>query len=128
MKQTIGSITISRTSHDLVMIKIEDDKSLLPVAEMALTIENYGWLLSGLSEIKGNLEVYNNYEAVAKERETKTIIMPRIQSYDKEVIADAVKCHFKTLPEASEGWIIHTDGTSTKQSVEVHKYSIKRYV
>ena len=128
MKQTTGSITISRTSHDLVMIRIKDDKSLLPVAEIALTIENYGRVLTGLSEIKGELKVYDNYEAVAKERETKSITMPKIQSYDKEVIADAVKVHFKTLPEALEGWTIHTDGTSTKQSGEVHKYSIKRYV
>lgn len=59
MKQTTGSITISRTSHDLVMIRIKDDKSLLPVAEIALTIENYGRLLTGLSEIKGELEVYD---------------------------------------------------------------------
>ena len=45
-----------------------------------------------------------------------------------KVIADTVKVHFKTLPEALEGCTIHTDGTSTKQSGEVHKYSIKRYV
>ena len=128
MKQTTGSITISRTSNDLVVIKIKDNKSLLPVAEIALTVENYGWLLTGLSEIKGSLEVYDNYEAVAKERETKTITMPRIQPYDKQVISDAVAVHFKTLPEASEGWTIFQDGTSSKQSGEVHRYIIKRYV
>lgn len=128
MKQTTGSITISRTNQDLVMIRIKDDKSLLPVVDMELSLENYALLITGLGSIKGELSVFDNYESVAKERETKTITMPRVQSYDKKVIADAVVVHFKCLPEALEGWMIHSDGASTKQMGEVHKYSIKRYV
>lgn len=100
MKQTTGSITISRTNHDSVMISIKDDKSLLPVVDMELSLENYALLITGLGSIKGELSVFDNYESVAKERETKTITMPRVQSYDKKVIADAVVVHFKCLPEA----------------------------
>lgn len=76
MKQTTGSITISRTNQDLVMIRIKDDKSLLPVVDMGLSLENYALLITGLGSIKGELSVFDNYESAAKERETKTITMP----------------------------------------------------
>lgn len=65
---TTGSITISRTNHDLVTIRIKDDKSMLPIVEMELSLENYALLITGLGRIKGELSIFDNYESVAKER------------------------------------------------------------
>jgi hypothetical protein len=127
--KTVGSISISRGSKGLVNITIEDEHSGDKVLELSLTLEAYGLLVTGLSCIKGQMEV-NSDAAIAKQREVKTIITDSIPKFgNKEDKATLVEKHFNNSGLAEDGWILHSNGTTTQQnSKQGYAYTIKRYV
>jgi hypothetical protein len=127
--QTIGSISISRSNKDLVYVRIDDEHSGDKILELALTLQAYGLLCTGLGGVKGVMEV-NTDAKVAMDRLTKTVVTQDIKKYqDKTLTSSLVQEHFKQSNLADEGWILFDDGTRSQQNYkEGYHYTLKRYV
>jgi hypothetical protein len=127
--KTIGSISISRSSRDLVHIRIEDEHSGDKILELDLTLSAYGLLCTGLSGVKGVMEV-NTDAKIAMDRLTKTVVTPDIKKYqDKALTSSLVEAHFKESNLADDGWILFDDGTRSQQNYKQgYSYTLKRYV
>ena len=127
--KTVGSISISRSSNDLVYIRIDDEHSGDNILELGLTLEAYGLLCTGLSGIKGLMEV-NTDANIAMKREGKIILTPDIKKYQDSALTEAsVDEHFDKSNLSADGWVISDYGTRSRQdSSQGYGYRIKRYV
>jgi hypothetical protein len=127
--KTVGSISISRSSNDLVYIRIDDEHSGDEILELGLTLEAYGLLCTGLGGVKGVMEV-NTDAKIAMDRLTKTVVTPDIKKYqDKALTSSLVQEHFKASNLADEGWALFDDGTRSQQNYKQgYHYTLKRYV
>ena len=127
--KTIGSISISRSSNNKVYINVEDEHSGDNILELSLTLEAYGLLVTGLSGIKGTMEVNPNAQ-IAKKREVKRVVVPEIKKYqDKKITEQLVLDHFALSSYKTDGWILHDNGTRSQQNnANGYEYIIKRYI
>jgi hypothetical protein len=128
--KTIGSISIARSSRDCVYVQIEDEHSGDSILEMAISLHDFGLLLTGLGGIKGEM-TFNKNAHIAEEREVKVIIVPEIGRYglDKNITRQLVEKHFEDSKLSEDGWEITNDGTGSQQNNKAgYCYTIKRYV
>ena len=129
-KMIEGSITISKVTSgrgDYVSISFKDEFSRNRFAEAKLSFEDYGKLLTGLSEVKGSIEV-SGLDVVGKERKSqKRQLVVDGSIYDKDKCLELVKKH-----SIRDGWylvpylgskdsIVHQDGKT------IINYTVERF-
>lgn len=123
-----AKVTISRASDDMVRIRIRDDASGIEFAEVALSIESYGYVITGLAEQEGSLEV-RGLELVGKRRITEQrIIECPLNTYDKGVLVSWLEENAQ-----EQGWILNTYLGSQSSVVRngdklILNYSVTKYV
>lgn len=122
-----AKITISRGSDDKVRIRIRDDASRVEFVEVALTMEAYGYVLTGLSEQDAELTV-RNLQWVGKKRvnERREVVCP-IASYDRDFLSAWLKENAK-----EDGWIVDTylgsqNSFSRAEGGTLLRYSVIKY-
>ena len=126
MKDTVVTLGVSRTNNNVVNLQINDAHSGDRLTEVKISLENYALLLTGLHGVQAVALVNENCN-IAKKRTTECVLMSKVDSYDKEVVKEAVHEHFEENYKDS-GWILQDDGTRSQQPLlESHQYSIKRY-
>ena len=123
-----AKVTISRSSDDLVRIRFRDEASGIEFAEVALTMEVYGYAITGLAEQEGTLEV-RGLEYVGKRRitEQRSIECP-LSTYDKKTLVEWLQENAQ-----EEGWLLNTHLGSQRSVVRngdklVLNYSVTKYV
>jgi hypothetical protein len=124
-----AKVTISRASDDRVRIRIRDEASGIEFAEVSLTVEAYGYAITGLSEQEAELSV-RGLEWVGKKRvtESRQKVCP-LDTCDKDKLS-------KWLQENAqeEGWILSTylgSQSSTSRAScggTLLRYSVTKYV
>ena len=126
MKDTVVTLGVSRTNNNVVNLQISDAHSGDRLTEVKISLENYALLLTGLHGVQAIASV-NEGCNIAKKRTTERVLMPKVNSYDKDVIKEAVHKHFEENYKDS-GWVLQNDGTSSQQPLlESHQYVIKCY-
>ena len=132
-KDLEGSITISRVTSgkgDYISISVRDETSRNRFVTAKLSLEDYGWLVSGMSEVKCKLETKGlAYVGKIRIRKDRTLTLDKTV-YDKDVCLAAIREHEKDMIEA--GWhlseylgsrdsMTNCDGR-TKLKYEIFKY------
>lgn len=123
MKKTIkGKLTISRNSSDTVCISIEDCESHVEFATVKLTVENFGYAITGLARQDVDIEVMG-LDSVGKKRitETREVIYP-IKSYDRTQMENWIKENCQ-----EDGWEINSYLGSQKSIQYKDDHTILRY-
>lgn len=98
-----ANVTISRGSDEMVRIRITDEASRVEFAVLSMTVEHYGYAITGLSGQMAELEV-RGLEHVGKRRVTE----PRratcpLETYNKEELARWLQENCQ-----EQGWVIST--------------------
>ena len=123
-----AKVTIGRASDDRVRIRIRDEASGIEFAEVSLSVEAYGYAITGLSEQPAELEV-RGLEWVGKRRITEQRkIVCQLDTYNRDELS-------KWLGDngQEEGWLVSTY-LGSQQSVShtpegvVLSYSVTKYV
>ena len=110
-------------------IKVEDESSSLPIIETEISANDFALAISGFSCQESKSRVFNNREFLGKKREIQRIVFELSKSsLDKQVVRDAVKENFENSGLASDGWYVHSDGTSEQQNQKGHRYTLIRFV
>lgn len=132
-KDLKGSITISRVTSgkgDYISVSIRDEASRNRFVTAKLSLEDYGWLVSGMSEVKCKLETKGlAHVGKVRIRKERTLTIRGI-IYDKDECLAAIRLHEKAMIEG--GWYVteylgsrssvsHYDGL-TKLNYEIFKY------
>lgn len=132
-KDLEGSITISRVTSgkgDYISVSVRDENSRNRFVTAKLSLEDYGWLVSGMSEVKCKLETKGlAHVGKMRIRKDRTLTLDKTV-YDKDVCLAAIREHEKDMIEA--GWhvseylgsrnsVYHYDGL-TKLNYEIFKY------
>jgi hypothetical protein len=123
-----AKVTISRASDDKVRIRIRDEASGIEFAEVSLSIEAYGYVVTGLSEQPADLEV-RGLQWVGKKRisEPRRIVCP-LDTYNKEALSAWLEENGQ-----EEGWLVSTylgsqKSVSRTPEGTVLNYSVTKYV
>lgn len=124
------TVSLSRTSQNIVHMQVTDEKSGLIVLKLDMTLEQYALISTGLTHDNINGQVLNTQQLVniGKQRETKQItITDQESTHDKLKQAEIVLEHFQEHYQ-HDGWLISNDGTERQQPTDYHTYSIFRYI
>lgn len=128
-----GSITISRVTSgkgDYISISVRDENSRNRFVTAKLSLEDYGWLVSGMSEVKCKLETKGlAHVGKVRIRKERTLTISGTV-YDKDECLAAIRLHEKAMTE--DGWCVseylgsrnsvyHYEGV-TKLNYEIFKY------
>jgi len=123
-----AKVTISRASDDRVRIRIRDEVSGIDFAEVSLTVEAYGYAVTGLSEQPGELEV-RGLQWIGKKRitEPRQIVCP-LDTYNRDALEAWLQENGK-----EDGWLVSTYLGSQRSVSRVPEgtllnYSVTRYV
>jgi len=123
-----AKVTISRSSDDKVRIRFRDEASGIEFAEASLTIEGFGWAITGLAEQDADLSV-RGLEWVGKRRitEPRKVVCP-LNTHDKKVLEAWLRENAQ-----EDGWLVSTNlGWQTSVSyvdgATVLRYSVTKYV
>jgi hypothetical protein len=123
-----AKVSISRSSDDTVRIRIRDEASGIEFAEVSLTVEAYGYLITGLSDQEADLQV-RNLQFVGKTRisEQRQIECP-LSTYDKSELSQWLKENAQ-----EEGWIVSTylgsqSSVTWNNGKATLRYSVTKYV
>lgn len=133
-----GKITISRPRggggcEDYVQIQIEDENSGLKLVELKLTMEDYAYLVTGLSEIDCKVTGIigeDNFHKLGKTKyvESIPIIVEGKSKYDiREMIKSDPKFLNRFIP-FEDGCELWSDGTTSQQNDEHYKIVVCRYL
>lgn len=91
-----GQVTISRVSSamgdDYICLRIQDGKSGITFVNVNMSVENFGYAITGLGSIECNLE-FNKLDCVGMKRESKEISVPVIEvsTSDKSIKASLLE-------------------------------------
>jgi hypothetical protein len=124
-------VTISRTNHDEIFIKIDDDTSGLRVVEVMMSPSDFARAITGLSSCNGEFHFTPTAFTAAnigKVRETDSFFVRKSDGYSKEAQAAIVYEEFEKSGLAEAGWMIHSDGTGSQQPHDTHRATIYRFV
>lgn len=123
-----AKVTISRNSRDVVCITFRDEASGIQFAEASMTVEAYGYAITGLAEQDADLEV-RGLEYVGKQRitESREIVCP-IKTYDRKALSEWLSENAQ-----EDGWLVSTylgsqKSVTYKDDGAVLRYSVTRYV
>lgn len=115
-KKATGQVSINR--HDggdtqVVEISIADASTMLPIASCQLSLEDFAKAITGISGMKGSLEVHDTFDKVGKTSTSKYInIKLTLHEYqtiannriNKQVITTIVSKYI--TEEVKDGWIL----------------------
>jgi hypothetical protein len=127
-----GKLSISRTSSnkmdkDFITMTIHDAESGLGVVTAEMSLEQFAEALTGVHRTEiDKIEVYNNFDNIGKELETKTVGIDYVPSDDFELTMAV-----KVKPYEKDGWIAQIQPFNSRKYQFVNqKYPIlfKRYV
>jgi len=130
IKNLKGQVTISRRSNDMVYVSIRDEASKTDFVEVELSLEKYALVLTGLSQVSGEMEVYDlDRVGKTKVRVPRTKTIPRIEG-DRKAYCVWLKEHAQ-----EPGWILDA-GLSSQESIFHHhsegtvtlNYAVYKYV
>lgn len=123
-----AKVTISRNSNDEVYIFIKDVASGSVFAEVCMSVENYGYLVTGLAAQEGELRV-RDLEFVGKKKiiEQRQKVCP-LDTYSRPILEEWLKNNAK-----EEGWTVNTYLGGQKSICEYNgskllHYSVYKYV
>lgn len=123
-----GKVTISRDSNDRVRIRFRDEASGIEFAEASLSVEAFGYAVTGLSEQEADLNV-KGLQCVGKLRvfERREIDCP-LDTYNKDVLSAWLKENAK-----EDGWILDAylgsqNSISRRDGITVLRYGVIKYV
>ena len=123
-----ASVSISRSSDNNVRIRIRDEASRVEFAVITLTVEAFGYAVTGLSEQLGDLEV-RGLEFIGRKKviEKRQIVCP-IGTYKKEELSAWLRENAK-----EDGWIINDylwsqDSVSRGSGGTLLRYNVIKYV
>ena len=124
--KTVVSMGLHKSNNGVMQLSVEDEHSGDHIMEVSFTLEELALLVTGLHGVKGEATIYTKAN-IAKERETRRVFCDKVSSYNKEeqrkrVLQDIAEHH------AQDGWLLHSDGTTSQQRGSEHEYIIKRYV
>jgi DNA helicase TIP49 (TBP-interacting protein) len=123
-----AKVSISRGSDDKVRIRIRDVESSIEFAEVALTMESYGYVITGLSEQEAELEV-RGLQWVGKRNVTEQrIIECPLNSYNR----DELRAWLRENAQEN-GWMLSDylgsqDSVTRKGDKTILRYSVTKYV
>ena len=124
-----ASVTISRNSHDKVMLRVTCDTSRVLISEVELSLEDYALAVTGLSEVNGQL-VRHVSESNAAKIGLKKIVEDRSIDTDEnwwKLSKDEKRVYVQA--DLPTGYEIQNDGCSTQQNTRgKHQYSICKWV
>lgn len=104
MKEQVikGSITISRDSNNEVHIRIRDETARVQFVDMHLSLEAYALLITGLSEIKGDV-VVKGLDVVGKTkiRDRRSVVYTGSARYDRKTQERWIEDNCQ-----EDGWIV----------------------
>mgnify|MGYP004703519991 CR=1 FL=1 len=122
-----AKVTISRASNDKIYIRIIDSASRVEFAEVAMTVEDFGYAITGLSEQEGELKV-RGLELVGKHKitEPRSIECP-ITGYDKTLFRKWLDEHAQ-----EDGWMVNNylgsqSSVLYKEGKTILNYSVVKY-
>ena|SRR5690554_1698346 len=124
------SVSISRPSSggesEVMVVRVVDTSSRLPVVEFDMPLDEFMRCLTGLAEVKAAVKRF----PTEKQRQrhglrciTKSMTCQR--SFDKGKQRELVREHFATLDAE---WEMFSDGTGTQQRGDQHAYIVRRWV
>ena len=128
MKTVNGKVTITRRSDDKIAIYIDDETSGLNICQVSMSLESFALALTNLGQQEAEVVARDNYKVIGLERETECIMINNVDIYDKVELKQLVTEHFINSGKADDGWMVHSDGTNSKQKPNQHEYIIRRFV
>lgn len=98
-----ANVSISRTNRNEILVTIKDVASRIKVAEINFSLEEYALLISGMSEIEGEI-IYGNLIHVGKEKivEKRQCVIPKELYYAKK---EEIK-NWLEENKQEEGWYL----------------------
>lgn len=123
-----GRITLSRSSRDVINIRIKDESSRQQITEVSLSLENFALMMTGLAEVECQHETTKDVSNIGKTKviEDRSIVAPHL-GYDRDLYVQWLEENAQ-----EEGYILDTYLKSQrsivfKESVTLH-YSVYKYV
>ena len=123
-----GKVTITRDSNDMIRIRVRDDASRVEFATAEMTVEAFGYAITGLSDQPAEVTVAG-LEFVGKRKvvEQRMARCP-LSTYDKAELQAWLVAN-----AAEAGWMLNTylgsQGSITPQvGVTLLRYSVYKYV
>jgi citrate lyase gamma subunit len=123
-----AKVTISRSSDDMVRIRFEDQASGIEFAIVSMSVEAFGYAITGLSEQDAALEV-RGLEHVGKTRvtERRQIECP-LNAYDRSELSKWLMDHAK-----EDGWFVNTylgsqSSVCRQDGKTILNYTVTKYV
>ncbi len=123
MQKLKGKATLLFDKGKGLTIELMDSSSRITV-KAQLSSDSAITALSRVGYVECELTIPDNLERIGKKREIKTITLQRhyMSSQRSELIFDAA-----TAGCFDDGWIIHSDGLSSRQDGTGHQIKLKRY-
>lgn len=126
-------ITISRPSFgdgsEVICIRITDKASGVLISETTIGYSEFTEALTGVSRTACNTKVLSasDLQKVGKKKITKQMFCDKdFKGWGKEGQKIIVEKHFQENC-ADDGWQMFSDGTSTQQNGELHKYLVVKW-
>ena len=130
-----GNITLSRRNNNSdnteVYLEIKDTDSTTRVIEIKMTAREFALVMTGLAYTPCEItEVITPEESVrlGKQMEHKTVRLGLELTYSREESAPLIEEAFKETQEYAEGWVMTSNGVGTKQPMDGHNITVRRWV
>jgi hypothetical protein len=127
-KDKYVNVTITRTSRDLISIRLRDSASRIEFVEVTMSLDDFARAVTGLSEISAKAELRGlEHVGKTKQIEQRRVECP-IKSYSRDVLQNWLEENCQ-----EEGWIINSylgsqNSISYKDDKTIINYSVYRYI
>lgn len=110
-------------------IEISDVESGLRIIDTTISANDFALAISGFSCQESQSMLFNNIDLLGKTREVERVVFnPKSSMVYKDKLKLEVLEHFESSGRSTDGWKIHSDGTSERQDGNGHRYTIIRFV
>lgn len=121
-------ISISRDSKDIIHIRVQDASSCNDFIDVNISLENFTYAITGLSEVECSSEV-KKLDTIGKYRvvEKRSIVCP-LDTYDKNIFSQWLTDNCQ-----EHGWELNTylgsqNSVVYKNNSYILNYSVVKYV
>jgi hypothetical protein len=127
-KDKYVNVTITRTSRDLISIRLRDSASRIEFVDVTMSLDDFARAVTGLSEISAKAELRGlEHVGKTKQIEQRRVECP-IKSYSRDVLQNWLEENCQ-----EEGWIINSylgsqNSISYKDDKTIINYSVYRYI
>lgn len=121
-----GSITISKSSHDVVCIRFREDRSSIRFLDVEMSLSDFANAVFGLAECPckfDHVPTASEAERLGWDLESRTEFCDKV-SYIKDEQREHVKEAAKQFPD----WELSDDGTRSQQPGDKHRFTLRRWV